>query len=671
MCGIAGIFNPRRDDLALEVIKPMTDIIRYRGPDDEGYLLFAQGQNPIVAGGGDTPTRASATGLRFAPSTRIEQELGVRGSLAFGHRRLSIIDLSPLGHQPMCTRDGRYWIVYNGEIYNHVELRATLQGRGHEFVSHSDTEVILAAYAEWGESFQAHMNGMWAICIYDRVNEELFLSRDRFGIKPLYYWITDDGTIAFGSEIKQFTVLPGWRANMNPQRVYDFLAWGLTDHTDETLFDRVFQLRPGHCLKITRGTLPLDASGRLPSTKWFELLPRPFTGSMLEAEQAFRELFFDSIRLHLRADVPIGSCLSGGLDSSSVVCVINQLLHEQSASAMQKTFSACSDVAVFDERPWIEEVVRATGVAAHYIYPDVDGLLDSLPLITWHQDEPFGSTSNYAQWRVFKLAAASGVRVMLDGQGADEQLAGYHSYFGPRFAQLLLAGRVQTLWREIRATKRLHGYSEIRAAMQIANVLLPNSLRQNLRSWLGLSHARPAWLSLEVLGATPKDPLSDLGARVASVQSMSRAQLTSTNLQMLLHWEDRDSMAHSIEARVPFLDYRLVEFVLGLPDEYKIADGVTKRVQRGGLSGILPDRIRDRADKLGFVTPEAVWLKERAPDRFRKKLHDSVDASGGILNGMSITLVDEIIKGAKPFSFIPWRLISFGAWVERFSVRQN
>jgi asparagine synthase (glutamine-hydrolysing) len=657
-------------------IARMNDLLRHRGPDDEGFLLVTPSASepvplvaPVACAGPDTPPSAVSADLPYAPSSGIEQWADAEATLALGHRRLSIVDLAPTGHQPMCSGDRRYWIVFNGEIYNHVELRVELEALGCRFRSRSDTEVILAAYATWGEKCLSRFNGMWAFAIYDTTRHELFLARDRFGIKPLYYWAAPDGTFCFGSEIKLFTAHPGWSATLNPQRAYDFMVWGLIDHTDETLFRRVYQVRPGHCMTLQVPRFFIEADGRVPASKWYELRPERFAGTFDDAAHAFRERFTDAVRLHLRADVAVGSCLSGGLDSSSIVCVANRLLNEQGASAMQKSFSACADEKRFDERQWIDEVVRATGVDAQYVYPTLEDLFEEAPSITWHQDEPFSSSSIYAQWSVFRLASKGGVKVMLDGQGADELLAGYHSYFGPRFAGLLRSRQWLQLWSEIRDTKRIHGYSELHALMWVANVLLPEGARQPLRAWSKRTTSKPAWLNLDRLGAAPIDPVVQAGKGVRSVDEMSRAQLTATSLQMLLHWEDRNSMAHSIESRVPFLDYRLVEFVLGLPDDFKLAQGMTKRVLRAGMSGILPDRIRDRVSKLGFATPEEVWLRERASDRFRQKMKHAVGICEGILGDGCVDMLEDMIAGRRPFSFLAWRLICFGEWIETFGVR--
>lgn len=672
MCGIAGFVA--KNNQKASALSLLSDAIRHRGPDDEGYILFSSpSASPQIFGGKDTPSGVWAADVAYAPKNNIQNHADIPASIALGHRRLSIVDLSPLGHQPMSYADGRYWIAYNGEVYNHVELRSELETIGHTFVSHSDTEVILAAYSQWGIECLHRFNGMFAFAIYDRLEKTLFIARDRFGVKPLYYWVSPDGAFVFASEIKQFTTFPGWEARLNGQRAYDFLNYAVTDHTDETLFEGVYQLKPGHSATIAcdAGPTGLEPSGRVQSQIWYTLSPRSFDGSYTEACRQFGELFEDAVRLRLRADVPVGSCLSGGLDSSAIVCVMNRLLHEQNATSLQKTFSACADVARFDEKKWIDIVVAATGVQGHYVYPSLEELFSSLPQITWHQDEPFGSTSIYAQWSVFQAAKDQHVTVMLDGQGSDEQLAGYHTFFGPHLAALFKRMRWVKLLSEMNAMRRLHGYDYSRSIKYLAASTLPERIKDELKRRAGYEHSSPEWLDSRRLGAAEVNPMDITGAAGAeTVLDLSIAQLTASNIQMLLHWEDRDSMAHSIESRVPFLDYRLVEFVLGLPDDYKLSNGMTKRVLRDSMAGILPSAIQNRMDKLGFVTPEEVWLRERAPDAFRARLNKAIDSAAGVLKGNECReLLEAMIQGRQRFSFLPWRMISFGQWIDTFSVK--
>lgn len=668
MCGIAGLLSDA--PLPLAMIAGMNRLLRHRGPDDEGFLAVST-TALLPLGGADTDQSAYGFDGAYRPLGDISATADPAAHLLLGHRRLAIVDLSPYGHQPMSYGD-RYWIVYNGEVYNHLELRAELESQGYCFHSHADTEVILAAYDCWGESCLERFNGMWAFALYDRQRRTLFLARDRFGVKPLYYWISPAGFLAFASEIKAFTVLPGWQPRVNGQRVYDFLAWNVMDHTDETMFAGVFQLQGGQSV-----LLDTDAAARRQFTgrpgarlagvkRWYTLVAQPVASSPAAAAEGFRELFEDAVRLRLRADVPVGSCLSGGLDSSSIVCVANRQLRRQDAAGQQKTFSACVRIKRFDERQYMEAVVDATGVAAHYTYPELEGLLPLLDELTWHQDEPFGSTSIYAQWSVFKLAADNRVKVMLDGQGADEVLGGYHSYFGPLLGELARGGRWLDLLREFRAMHAVHGHSYSYLAQRLVSNLFP-ALRLKAAFLAGTSAHSTNWLDHERLGAELKDPNAET-SRLRDVREMSLAQLTAISVPMLLHCEDRDSMAHSVESRVPFLDYRLVEFVLGLPDDCKLAGGVTKRVLREGLCGILPDEVRDRMDKLGFVTPEEVWLKETGTAQFEDLLKMAIDNGSGIIKPEILKIFRQMVGNERPFNFFLWRVISFGNWLKRFNV---
>lgn len=668
MCGLTALLSAW--PLPAGRLFAMTNIVRHRGPDDEGFALFGGPELAVATyGGPDTPETSCAGGLPYLPQRRLPDPTA-NAVAGLAHRRLSILDLSAAGHQPMSSEDGRYWVVYNGEIYNYVELRQELAGLGHAFRSGTDTEIILAAYREWGADCLHRFNGMFAIILLDRVARRVFCARDRFGVKPLYYAVLEDGVVGLFSEIKQASAYPGWRAAVNGQRAYDFLAWGMLDHTTETLFQGVYQLRNGERLEIDLDAVGALRKGQvLPTRQWYALKPKVFSGSADEAAVRFRELFTDAVRLRLRADVPVGSCLSGGLDSSSIVCVANGLLRQQDAHALQRTFSAVADVGRFDESPFMQEVVRTTGVQHQTVLPSLERLFDELPALTWHNDEPFGSTSIYAQWNVFRLAAGAGVTVMLDGQGADEALAGYHSFFRPRFAALFLGLRWLALGSEIAAARRRHGYPAIWAAKTLADGVLPERAKMFLRRRAALAHDAPAWLDLAALRAQPTSRLRAAGhGSPTNVREESYQQLTSTNLQMLLHWEDRDSMAHSIESRVPFLDYRLVEFVLGLPDEMKISGGTTKRVLRDAMKGILPEAVRTRQDKLGFATPEEVWLKERQPEMFRARMAQAVEQSRGIVNQRALGLLADVQAGRRAFDFTPWRIISFGAWMDRFAV---
>lgn len=661
MCGIAGFISIA--PLCVKIIQDMTDIISYRGPDDEGFLAFkAFGSTPLIASGSATPNTQEKWPPYF-PKHSIEDLGDAEAQIAFGHRRLSIVDPSPQGHQPMSYMSGRYWITYNGEIYNYLEIREELKTCGYTFETHTDTEVILAAYDRWGEGCLNHFNGMWAFAIYDIDTKKVFLARDRFGVKPLYYLTLPEGSFFFGSEIKQFTCLPQWSASLNIQRAYDFLAWGLIDHTEETLFNNVLHLKPGHSITIDVGSIrnSIDA---IKHRQWYQLKSRQDKNP--HSPEILKKLLTDSVRLRLRADVPVGSCLSGGIDSSSIVCLMGDILKDAESVGMQKTFSACSNVSAFDERKWMDKVADGKKIDAHYTYPSFDDVLEDSKKIIWHQDEPYGSTSIYAQWKVFELASKNNVRVMLDGQGADEQLAGYHTFFGAYLAGLISKMKWRDALHEAKSIKSLYGYSWVNLFGRTLYAAFPEFLSNAVLKLAKKDGAKPSWINFETLPAQTKRPFPSISN---TVDGLCHAQILSTNLPMLLHWEDRDSMAHSIESRVPFLDYRLVEFSMGLPDNMKIKNGITKKILRDAMRGIIPDEICNRTDKIGFATPEQFWLKGEGRQDFREALEKSIESSQGILNRSALILYDDIVDGKKPFSHAIWRMICFGQWMDIFSVQ--
>ncbi len=615
MCGISAIIRKESGDLSF--IVPMTRTIAHRGPDDEGFQKF-------------------------------------ENKVALGHRRLSILDLSSAGHQPMKTPSGRFWITYNGEVYNYRDIRAELQKSGRTFQTQTDTEVILAAYELWGTDCLRRFNGMFSFVIYDTVERKIFAARDRFGVKPLYY-ADIDGIFALASEIKQFTVLPEWKFQANGQRAYDFLNWGVLDHTDETLFSGVKQLRGGHYLHFSIDSLKESTPKPI---QWYFLSAEKFNGSFEEASLQYRDLLMDSIRLRLHADVDVGSCLSGGLDSSTIVCMAAECLKDSKEQLI--TFTAGSEVSRFDEREYVDAVIQKTGVDSRVVIPRSDELFNSLSDLIWHQDEPFISTSVFAQWEIFKLVKENGIKVMLDGQGADEHLGGYHGFFGNHLYDLFTSLRWKSLIQEASATRNRHPHLPL--MMMLANKLVPSTLQQRLRGMLGKSSAIPGWIDFERLQASPSTPYPAQHPFYAQ----SQQQILESSVPMLLHFEDRNSMAHSIESRTPFLDYRLVEFALGCPSHYKVGGGVSKRLLRSAADGILPDKITHRHDKMGFMTAEEVWFKSQHPSQVLEGVQKAIDLSRGALSDALYSRTQEMLEGRRPFDYSYWRALCYGAWMEKF-----
>ena len=668
MCGIFGLIQP--SPFQTGELHAMSRLIRHRGPDDEGFVFFDGETRPVYLGGNDTPNGSMrADDVPWSPLSRLEERgCTPHGGLVLGHRRLSIIDLSPYGHQPMCDESSRYWITYNGEVYNYLELREELSSAGYRFKSGSDTEVILAAYRQWGADCLSRFNGMWALAIFDREEKTLFLARDRFGVKPLYFWRQGE-RLAFASEIKAFTGLNGWRAKANRERLLDFLVWNVLDHGDQTMFEDVRQLLPGHHVKLDlRGVFGGRSAPEWKPVRWYSLPEASASISGPAAVDGLRMALADAVRLRLRADVPVGSCLSGGLDSSAIVCLMGEQLGPVSQrGATLHTFTARSHDAEFDEFRFAKSVIDRAGSIAHTVVPEPHGLFDDIEQLAWHQDEPFCTTSIFAQWCVFRLARSAGVTVMLDGQGADEILGGYRGFFGAHLAGLLRNGLPLAWWREAGSLRREIGFSPMRSVGYTAAYLMP-ALVGLLGRFDSRAYADRDWLATEVRGAFSADPLLAAGGRPRSVREMSVAQVTSTNLPMLLHWEDRNSMAHSIEARVPFLDYRVVEHCLAMADAEKVGGGVSKRALRTAMRGSVPNLVIDRRDKMGFVTAETLWVRRDEPARFRAAVDEAIQTLPGLLSPTLLQQFDEVLAGSRPFDHRYWRVLSVLFWTRQFRV---
>ncbi len=640
MCAIAGIYETTGRPVDRHLLRTMTRMQAHRGPDGEGYVYLdpAGALPPLPVGEGDT-----------APVVQ------GRHALAMGHRRLAIIDLSEAGHQPMSVAGGRYWVCYNGELYNYLELRDELAGKGHRFESRSDTEVLLAAYVEWGEACVSRFNGMFAFAVWDAPRRRLFCSRDRLGEKPLYYhW--DGARFAFASEIK--AVLPACdRQSANDRAVFEYLDEAVLDAGDHTFFEHVRQLPPAHSLIVEHGTLRVIRYWGLPEGE----PPPGETPSFEQAVGLLRELFEDAVRLRLRSDVAVGSCLSGGLDSSAIVCVAQAL---RGLDAPLQTFSSCFEDPAYDERVYILPVVSSTRSTAHFVFPDPKELLDQMMRLVWHQDEPFGSTSIFAQWAVMRQAKQHGVKVLLDGQGADEQLCGYHRAFGAWFADLLAQGRLRRLATELAAYRRLHPALPKELLATLGRSLLPGPLVRAVR---GRMTGSATWLGAEFRRAFRPRARGERGA-LTHLRAFERDLLTGNGLRALLHSEDRNAMAFGVEARLPFLDHRLVELLDSLDPACKLRAGQTKAILREAMKGLLPEPVRLRRDKMGFVTPEAQWFRGPISQDVRQVLSDRRTRERGYLDTRAAQRAFEAhVAGRVDLSRAIWRWLNVELWCRCFS----
>ncbi len=624
MCGIAGICRGDQRPVESAQLEEMAELLRHRGPDDQGTY-----QN---------------------------------GSVGLAFRRLAILDLSPAGHQPMTNEDGTLWLVFNGEIYNYRSLVSELEAAGHIFRSRSDSEAILHAYEQWGDDCVRRFEGMFAFALWDERRQRLFAARDRFGIKPFYYHANAERFL-FASEIKALLADTATPRRPNNDRLYDYLVYGYLDHTAETMFADIRQLPPAHRLVYHEGNLVIQ--------RYWDLNPDQRLDDLSDqaAAERLHELFFESVRLHLQSDVPIGTCLSGGLDSSAIVCAIARLLDADGVDrAMigerQRTFTASFDDPAFDERRFAREVIAQTGAQAFFAFPQAEALNDLLPDLIWRQEEPFGSTSIVAQWCVMQLAGQQGIKVMLDGQGSDEILGGYHPFFSGLWANRLRHADFAGLSRELEGFRGRHGVPPRILLTGALGLFLPAAVRGRIQA--GRGRTRPPWLGSA--WAAQSQPWLEMPAPYRDPLRRQMYQyLTTLHLPSLLHYEDRNSMAFSIEARVPFLDHRLVEFAFALPARFMLRDGETKWLLRRALADVLPPAIAQRQDKMAFGTPEAAWFRTTLKPTLREVFASASFRQRPYWNA---AVVDQVFQehqgGQDDRRLLLWRWFNTELWLRRF-----
>lgn len=571
MCGIAGVVSSNKK-IPLEMLRAMSDEIAHRGPDGDGQWLNAQ------------------------------------GSVGLSHRRLAIIDLSDDGAQPMHYANERYTIVFNGEIYNYVELKKDLIAKGYKFKGESDTEVLLAKFDEGKENCLADLDGMFAFAVWDEKEQRLFCARDRFGEKPFYYAM-HDGAFYFASEMKAL-----WAANVsrtvNNRMLFNYLANDtLTNPTDltETFFENIVKLPAANYFFVA-------PSGIQPKpVRYWNIDYRRVNDKISEPEagEEFRRLFETSVSRRLRADVSVGSSLSGGLDSSLIVCTIDCLNHEK--SIRQSTFSARFPDFAKDEGKYMQAVIERTNVEPHFVFPDDKGLFDDFDRLFYHQEEPFGTASIYAQFCVMRLAKENDTIVLLDGQGADELLAGYHTYFADYFRQLK-SENAKLAKTERESFRRLHqpngsGNSQTSVKNWVVS-RFPTPVIAQLRK--AKQRVQGNFLNRDFYRELSGYSFVPANRQPASLAESLYRSTVQGNLEELLRYADRNSMAHSREVRLPFLNHDLAEFLFTLPAHFKIRDGVTKYIMRRAFADRLPPEINNRLDKIGYEPPQQKWLASPA-----------------------------------------------------------
>jgi asparagine synthase (glutamine-hydrolysing) len=635
MCGINGIAlsSDSRRSIDVAELERMRDVLIHRGPDDAGIFVDAR-----------------------------------VGRIGLGHRRLSIVDVAS-GHQPMTNEDGTLHIIYNGEIYNHADFRASLEQRGHVYNTHCDTETILHLYEEYGPRCVEHLRGMFALAIWDQKKRQLFIARDRLGVKPLYYAQSTDGSLYFGSEIKALLEIGAIRAEMNYDALPDYLA-NHAPSGEQTLFSGIRRLLPGHTLLWDDGTIQVERY-------WDLSFQRDENSKRSDAEYIaeWSELFRESVRLRLMSDVPLGMFLSGGIDSSAIAAVMSGMVADPI-----KTFSVAFAEREANELEYARLVAKTFKTNHHEVVVSPEEFFAALPKLVWHEDEPIAHPSSVALYFVSQLASQH-VKVVLTGEGSDELLAGYGRYrktilnvqAGERYQQLAPAAIRNAIRKQIEG---LPQSSRLRQKlMRTFLTLSPHLESIYFDNFAVFSRSMQRELlsteTQERLGVSASDPYAAMRNAFAESDATSLLDRLlyadiKTYLHELLMKQDQMSMAASIESRVPFLDHKLVEFSAALPERMKLRGATTKYVLRESMKGLLPEAILSRA-KMGFPVPVGSWFR----GAFRNVVEEYVLSERAMSRGIfEPSFVRSLVKrhqdGGEDHSERLWSLVNFEIWQRQF-----
>jgi asparagine synthase (glutamine-hydrolysing) len=622
MCGIVGSLVRIGDQSLEKRVLAACKALFHRGPNDQG----------IIAQDSDG------------------------GKICLGHRRLSIIDLSDAGNQPMRTSDGRYSMVFNGEIYNYKELRKELRGLGYGFDSNSDSEVLLVAWQAWGESCLNKLKGMYSFVIFDKVTQTLNCVRDPYGIKPFFYCNDGDG-FHFASEIGAIRHLIRSKLELNFQRAYYYLVYGRYDDAEDTFFDGVQHLMPGHIMRVDCSRNSFGQNQRTAPERfeinrwWWPSIEQRNDITFSEATEELREIFLSNIRLHMRSDVPLGAALSGGIDSSAVVCAMRHLEPDMPIH----TFSYIAKGTPVDEENWVDLVNQRVGASENKIFISPDEILSDLPKVIQAQGEPVLSASVYSQFRVFQRVKERGITVTLDGQGADELLAGYDSFVGARLHSLFNPGNIAEMIRFLSNWRKRNSRSISFALSHLLENLSSGFVHRALHSFH--KSPKPNWLDESEIKKhgvrlfCPSTPASSVSHKRRRLMEKLRYSLTGFGLNSLLRHADRNSMFWSIESRVPFLTQDVAEFALRLPEHFLFSnEAETKSIFRAAMRDIVPPEILKRKDKIGFICPE-------------KQIQDNLLMELKQRERLCCVRMGEVDESIQPDQL--WRLVNFSIWTSQ------
>lgn len=632
MCGISGIISKTNSVSLKDAVFAMNRAIKHRGPDGEGFVFFA-GTQSIPAYSSETPSQnKESLSFSYNPVTPIET-IAEGSHLALGHRRLSIIDLSEAGHQPMCDTSENYWIVFNGEVFNYIEIRELLKAKGHRFITHTDTEVVLAAYKEWGVECLQQFNGMFAFALFDKERNQLFCARDRVGVKPFYYINTAD-CFAFASEQKSFIKSKLIPFEINGAEQFDFIVNANLETATQSLFRGINELKPSCYFVYDLPTHNFELK------KYYSI---PDTPSLQKSDAEIIELIeqklVNAIKLRLRSDVEIGSCLSGGLDSSVIAGIVKKLQPDQP----MKLFTAVFPHETFDESSYAKLVAQSVNGKWQTVSPTADDFFWDIQELNYSQDLPVWSTSTYSQYRVMKLAADNQVKVVLDGQGADELFAGYSHHYMALWKELLGKGQFGKTIRSMNQSK-----DTVPGAYRLFS-------KQLLKDGLGLSVDYSDYFV-----RSEKSFGKSSNQKIAGTLNQQLKADYKGRLKSFLKCEDRCSMAFGIESRVPFADdVELVDLLFSINGQKKIQQGISKYLLREAVKHYIPQQVYSRKDKIGFETPVAGWFKPHK-ERVLSTIMDTLD----FVDEKFLVSDFDVLLENKP-SFL-LRLYSFAVWKQVF-----
>lgn len=575
MCGISGIITNSYDANG-ENFASANNVMAHRGPDDEGYAFSYDGISFEAAKGHDSIP--AYNGLKH-----IEQVVSAK--VIFGHRRLSIIDIGHAGHQPAMMDN--VILSYNGEIYNYLELRDELLSAGYSFETNTDTEVFLVAYMHWGVDAFKKFNGMWAAAIYDCSNGEVVLTRDRFGIKPLYYKL-ENGCLYFASELKFFKRI-GVQLRENKEAIYHYVRHSITDYDDSTFFDGIYSVNPGEYLIYNQRCLEAKSY-------WSE--DDLFNASV--DQKSLGQTFVDSVKLRLRSDVPVGALLSGGVDSSTIVATVSKINGLENF----RTFSAVFDDVEISERKYVEATAASLKFDPNFVYPTAQDLVENIDRLIEVQEQPFRSLSVLSQFLIYKhVSKNSLIKVLLNGQGADEVFTGYSEHYVFDLISDVYCFRLQRAMRKLVRLKRSKDMSYLKLIIWISRVYLSSHYNNFYKSSL----YKETFKSKKIFKKNK---------RLSYLKSKLLHGIQVTALKEYLRYEDRNSMFFGLESRLPFLDYRMVQYGFSLPDEALIENGWTKMPIRNLESSRLPKSVSWRTDKAGFPSPQSIWQRRELQQYF-------------------------------------------------------